>query len=309
MSARTRAPGGGSPGAARPREPEEEAPWLDRSLYPFRSRWLDTPDGRMHYVDEGTGPTVLMVHGTPTWSFLYRDLIAELARDHRVVAVDHLGFGLSDKPEDAPYRPADHAARLGRLVDDLDLRDVTVVAHDFGGPVALSRVIEEPERYRAVALMNTWMWSLAGTSAERASRFFSTSLGKLVYTRLNFSPRVLLKAAFADRTKLTPAVHRHYLRPFPERARRTAPWVLARELGASGDWFEALLERRKPLEDKPVVLLWGMKDPLLGPDYLERWKATLPTARVVEYAGAGHFVAEEVDAGSLAGEVRTVAGR
>lgn len=281
--------------------------WLDRSLYPFEARIEETPDGRIHYLDEGDrgAPPVVLVHGTPTWSFLYRRLIAELRRDHRVVAPDHLGFGLSDKPEGAPYRPEDHAARLDALLDRLALRDVTLVVHDFGGPIGLSWALRHPERVRSVVILNSWMWSLEGTSAGRASRLFGGALGRLLYTRLNFSPRVLLRAGFADRSKLTRHLHRHYLGPFPDRASREAPWRLARALGESGPWYQALWQRRSVLDDLPVTIVWGMDDGLLDRSMLERWRRGLPHARVVELAGVGHFVPEEADPAELAEAVRS----
>lgn len=289
----------------RPREEVMSAyDWVDRSLYPFRPHHLDAPEGRMHYVDEGEGPVVLLVHGTPTWSFLFRDVIGSLARDHHVVAPDHLGFGLSDKPRDGAYRPEDHAARLAALIDRLGLRDITLVVHDFGGPIGLSYAIERPENVRALVVMNTWLWSLEGTAAERASRLFSTPLGRFLYTRLNFSPRVLVPAAFADRKKLTKRIHRHYLLPFGTSAERTAPWALARALSASSAWYGGLWQRRDRLAAKPSSLIWGMKDRLLGTHFLDRWKQVFPSARVVELEDAGHFVPEEVEGAVLADAIR-----
>src|SRR5690606_27916773 len=128
--------------------------WLDRTAYPFRSRVMDLAEGRIHYVDEGQGTPLLMVHGTPTWSFLYRKLIAALAPDYRCVALDHLGFGLSDKPRDGHYRPEDHARRLREFVERLDLRDIVLVVHDFGGPIGLSYAIDRPDNVRALVLGN-----------------------------------------------------------------------------------------------------------------------------------------------------------
>lgn len=278
--------------------------WVDRALYPFPSRWSDTADGRMHYVDEGEGPAILMVHGTPTWSFLFRELIADLSTDHRVVAADHLGFGLSEKPEDAPYRPEDHAARLSGLVDRLGLRDLTLVVHDFGGPIGLARALERPDEIRALVLFDTWLWSLEGTPAVKASRFFSTPVGRFLYTRLNLSPRVLLKTAFADKAKLTPEIHRHYLRPFPRAAERRAPWELARALAGSTEWYAELWSRRNRLADIPTRILWGMKDPLFGPEFLTRWREGLPHAQVTTFPDAGHFVPEEVEGRVLAEAIR-----
>ncbi len=266
---------------------------IDRSLYPFASRYLEVEGGRMHYVDEGTGPVLLMVHGTPTWSFLYRHLIRELSKSHRVIAPDHLGFGLSEKPETADYRPEAHARRLETLIERLGLRDLVLAVHDFGGPIGLSYAIAHPENVRGLVLFNSWMWSLAGTSAEKMSRLMSGAMGRFLYERLNFSPRVLLPMLFGDRSKLTKDIHRHYLDVFPTPTTRHAPWVFARELGESGDWYEALWQRRERIAEKPALLLWGMKDSAFGPDALARWRGALPEARVVELAEAGHFVQEE----------------
>ncbi len=267
--------------------------WVDRSLYPFEPHYLDTPSGRLHYVDEGAGDVVLMVHGTPTWSFLYRHLIRELARDHRVIAPDHLGFGLSERPPDFGYRPADHAANFALLIERLGLRDITLVVHDFGGPIGLSYAVQHPERVRALVLFNTWLWSLRGTPTERVARVMSSALGRFLYTRLNASPRLIVPGAFGDRRLLTKDVHRHYIDAFPTPATRHAPWVLARELIGSSDWYDELWEKRASLADKPALLLWGMKDPAFGLDALARWKAALPGARAVEFPAAGHFVQEE----------------
>ncbi len=280
--------------------------WVNSELYPFESRFAQTAHGRMHYVDEGDpkAPPVVLVHGTPSWSFLFRKVIRDLRRDHRVVAMDHLGFGLSEKPQGAPYRPEDHAVRLEALLERLELTDVTLVVHDFGGPIGLSWAVRHPDRVRSLVIMNTWMWGLDGTPAARVSRVMATWFGRFLYTRLNFSPRVLVRAAFADRSRLTPEVHRHYLAPFPDRFHREAPWALARALRESGPWYEELWERRTALADLPALVLWGAEDSLLGPEFLERWREALPTARVREFDDVGHFVPEEADPRSLADEIR-----
>lgn len=267
--------------------------WVDRSMYPFAPHYLDTDEGRLHYVDEGEGAVVVLVHGTPVWSFLYRDLIRDLSRDHRVIAVDHLGFGLSDKPAGAGYRPKDHARRLELLIERLALRDVTLVVHDFGGPIGLSYATRHSDNVRSLVLFNSWLWSLEGTQAEKVSRFMAGPIGRFLYTRLNFSPKVLVKTMFGDKRKLTREVHRHYIDAFPTAAERIAPWTLAKELIGSSDWYADLWERRDQFVDKPALVLWGMKDPAFNVDVLNRWKSTLTNARFVELAQAGHFVQEE----------------
>ncbi len=273
--------------------------WVDRKLYPFRSRYLDVGPGRMHYVDEGEGPVLVMVHGTPTWSFLYRKLIQGLAEGHRVIAPDHLGFGLSDKPPEWGYRPEDHAANLELLIERLELDDITLLVHDFGGPIGLSYAVEHPANVRSLVLFNTWMWSLEGTAAEKLSRFMAGAVGRFLYERMNLSPRVLLKAAFGDKRKLTPEIHRHYIEAFPTPAERHGPWVLARELVGSSEFYESLRRRSWKIADHPALLLWGMKDPAFGPSALERWRSLLTNARAVEVAEAGHFVQEEAPGTAL----------
>ena len=158
------------------------APWLDRDLYPFASRHFEQPQGRMHYVDEGSGPPVVFVHGNPTWSFCWRHLVLALRSDHRCIAVDHLGFGLSDKP-DTVLTPAEHADNLIRLLDHLDIHDATLVVEDWGGPIGLAWALERPGRVRRCVLFNTWMWSVAGDPHfEFFSRMMGGWLGRLLTT-------------------------------------------------------------------------------------------------------------------------------
>ena len=266
--------------------------WVDGNLYPFESKYLDVGVGRMHYVDEGSGPPVLMVHGTPTWSFLYRSLIRDLSRDHRVIAPDHLGFGLSDRPHEFGYRPEDHARVLERFIEQLGLRDITLIVHDFGGPIGLSYAERHPGNVRAVVLFNTWMWSLAGSSAERIARVMGSGFGRFLYTRLNISPRMIVPAAFGDRTRLTKTVHRHYIDAFPTPASRYPAWVFAREVLGSSAWYDSLWQARGALAQHPALFVWGTKDPAFG-DALPRWKESFPSAQVVELADVGHFVQEE----------------
>lgn len=127
-------------------------PWLSRAHYPFAPHYFPTDAGRLHYVDEGNGPPVVMLHGNPTWSFLYRHLIGHLAPDYRCIAPDFIGFGRSDKPADWSYRPQDHAAHLDALMTQLDLRAVTLVVHDWGGPIGLSWALRHPDRVRRLVI-------------------------------------------------------------------------------------------------------------------------------------------------------------
>jgi pimeloyl-ACP methyl ester carboxylesterase len=170
--------------------------WLDRTEYPFASRWLELPSGRLHYIDEGEGRPVVMVHGTPDWSFLWRHLVKALAPRYRCVALDNLGFGLSDRPPGSWYLPENQAANLKTLIERLGLRDITLVLHDFGGPFGLSYALEKPDNVRSLVLMNTWMWSLADDPRFRRFGWLAASrLGRYLYLQWNFSARVIMKYA------------------------------------------------------------------------------------------------------------------
>ena len=278
--------------------PSQLPDWLDRSLYPFTSRYFDSADGRMHYVDEGAGGTpVVFVHGTPTWSFLYRHLIARLVPRHRVIAVDNLGFGLSDKPAVAPYEPKDHARRLVALLDFLDLSGATLVVHDFGGPIGLAAALQRPDRIERLVLFNTWMWSVDDDpTIARGAKLAGSWLGRLLYRRLNFPVNVLMPRAMSDRGVLTPEIHRHYAAPLATPDERMGAWACARALLGAGPWFDHLWAQRGRLRGTPTLLLWGLKDPTFGPSYLERWRREFPEAHVHAFPSSGHFVPEEAAA-------------
>ncbi|HYH97420.1 alpha/beta fold hydrolase [Hyalangium sp.] len=269
--------------------------WVDTESYPFAHRSVELPDGRMHYVEEGRGPLVLFVHGTPTWSFEWRHLIRGLSSSHRCIAPDLLGFGLSERPERFEYTPEAHARALATFVERLGLKDFTLVVHDFGGPIGLPLALEQPERIRELVLFNTWMWSFAeDREMVQRGKIVSGALGGFLYRRLNFSLRVLAPSAYGDRRKLTRRIHRQYLAPFPDaKSRGQVLWALARALNGSSAFYASQWERRQRLQGRPALILWGMKDTAFRPHMLGRWKEALPDARVVELADAGHWPHEE----------------
>jgi haloalkane dehalogenase len=271
---------------------------VNRRSYPFTDRWFQLPDGRMHYVDEGHGPPVVLVHGTPTWSFEWRHLIRTLRHDHRCIAPDHLGFGLSDRPAGAPYGPEAHAENFAAFVDGLGLDGITLVVHDFGGPIALPFCLSRPGKVRRIVLVNTWMWSFDGDrDMLRKARVAGSRIGRFLYRRLNFSLRFLMPSAYGDRRKLSPRVHQQYLARFPDPgSRERVLWRLARSLLDSGPWFDSLWQRRSGLAHLPALVLWGLADSAFRPNQLARWKEALPGARVVAYPRAGHWPHEEIPA-------------
>ena len=264
-------------------------PWVDRREYPFEPRGLDVDGARLSYVDEGTGSPIVMVHGTPTWSFMYRHLIRELSPRYRCVAPDHLGFGLSDRPAGWSYRPEDQAKNFARLVETLGLKDITLVVHDYGGPIGLAYALDHPDNVRRLVLFNTWMWSFAGDRRVAwAARALGSRLGRYLYEQRGFAVRVMLRRAVADRRRYSPEVERHYLLPLDGHA----TWIYARELLGSSAWYDQLWARRDRIARMPTMLIWGMKDPAFA-RYLPRWQGVFEQAEVVQLADCGHAPPEE----------------
>jgi haloalkane dehalogenase len=271
--------------------------WLDRDAYPFTSRWHTVDGARMHYLDEGPRGDphpIVIVHGTPTWSFEWRHVVTSLRGRRRVIVPDHLGFGLSDKPEDAAYEPAAHARRLAHLLETLALPRLTLVVHDFGGPIGLGALRDHLDRVERIVLLNSWFWPVDDDPrAMSVSRFVRGLIGRFLYLWLSFSPRVILPSALGDRKKLTPAVHRHYLAPFATRRERRAPWVLGCELAGSSAFYGSLWALRERFAAIPTEIVWGERDPAFGKPYLDRARTALPQARVRLLPAVGHFPAEE----------------
>jgi pimeloyl-ACP methyl ester carboxylesterase len=268
--------------------------WIDRDEFPFVVHTHDTPEGRMAFVDEGRGPTLLFVHGNASWSFLYRYLIRSLSKEYRCVAVDHLGFGLSEKPPKGDYTPRAHALRLGDFIESLDLHEVTLVCHEFGGPIGLAWALDNKERLSSVVLFNTWLWSLRKNhQAVELYKIFDHWINRFYYTQLRASPKFFLPILVADAHEMSKHVMEQYLFPWREHKSRQGPYTLARHLVRSTDWFESLWSRREELEDVPMLLLWGENDEFSGEPGLRRFEENFPLSRPVRLWGTGNFVPQD----------------
>jgi pimeloyl-ACP methyl ester carboxylesterase len=280
--------------------------WINKNLFPFTSRFVSIDGHNLHYIDEGQGPVILFSHGTPEWSFGWRDLIRGLSGQYRCIAPDLLGMGLSDKPTDADYSCAAHAHRLEKLIQKLDLQDINIVGNDFGLSIALHYAIKYPANVRHISIFNGWMWRLdTDPHYHSPARAMDNWLGRLLYLRFNFPVRIIMPAAFGNRKKnLPPEVHRHYKMAWPDPRSRTALYAFAGELLHANDWWDGLWQRRDVLQDKLGLIFWGMKDSFVPNYELDKWVAAFPKARVLRCPDAGHFVQEE-EAALMVSELST----
>lgn len=278
--------------------------WLSRDDFPFVSRAFESSDGNLHYVDEGRGHTLLFVHGCPTWSFFYRKLIRELARDFRCVAVDHLGFGLSEKPEQADYSFSAHVRRLGEFAHHLDLQGVTLIGHDLGTAIGLAAALDDPALMRDFVSFNAWMWPVHEEPwVRRLHQVACNRINLFWQATLNTSPKFFLPVMFADLHSLRRSVQNQYLEPFRSVPQRNGAFTMVRSLtSASGD-LEALWSSRRRLAERRALFLWGADDRSVDARYLDRWMEALPLGQAVVIEGCGNYVPEHA-APRCAAEIR-----
>ncbi len=259
--------------------------------WPFAPRYADQDGLRMHYVDEGDGDPILLLHGEPTWGFLYRRMIPALAGAGRVVAPDLLGFGRSDKPvEQAAYSYDVHARSIERLVLGLDLRQVTVVVHDWGGPIGLRFAVRHPDRVARLVILNTGVG--AGAPSEPWLRF--RALVREVGT--DFTASRLVQVACVS--QLDDEAVRGYDAPFPVGEAKAGALAFPELVPTEPDHpsAAAMLEVREALGrwEKPALVLFSDSDRVFSPAHAERMAAHIPGALSAEIvAGAGHFLQED----------------
>jgi haloalkane dehalogenase len=265
--------------------------WVPNDLYPFQDRYAELEGCIVHYVDEGNGPPLLLLHGNPTWSFLYRRINTGLRDRYRCIAVDYPGFGLSTARPGYGFMPAEHADIVGRLVRRLDLRDVTLMVQDWGGPIGFAVATRQPERFGALVIGNTWAWP----KADLPTQLFSRLLGGPVGRRLILNRNLFVEGALGRgvRPPLPDAVMNAYRGPFPTPGSRWPTAVFPREILGSRP-FLAEIERRLPaLRDRPALLTWPTRDPAFGKRERQRWEQLFPDHRTVALEGAGHYIQEE----------------
>jgi haloalkane dehalogenase len=274
--------------------------WFDAELLPYDSHWLEVEGHMVHYLDEGDGPLLLMLHGNPTWSFLYRRMIAELAPRFRCVALDYPGYGLSTAREGFGFTAAEQSAVVRTFVDALDLNDITLVVQDWGGPIGLGAATSDRERYVGLVIGNTWAWPSSLWTRSFGQVMGGPITGPLLTERLNLFVRRMIPFMM-KRRKLTDAERAMYAGPFPTTASRRPVRVLPHEISAAEPFLRTLQSQLDTVRDRPSLLFWADGDIAFGDTERSRWKSLLTDRTDHLLAGAGHYWQD--DAGEEASRV------
>ncbi len=261
--------------------------------FPFESRWFESSVGPVHYVDEGDGRPLLLLHGNPDWSFLYRKIVVQLRDRFRCVAPDYPGFGLSAHPVGYRYTPAEHAVVVGELVDHLGLQGAVVMGQDWGGPIGMEVASRRPDRVHGLVMGNTWYWPADALQMRAFSRLMGTALIQGLILRRNLFVNRLMK--WSLRADLSDEEFDHYRAVVPTPASRAGIAEFPIQIRAARPWL-ADLERRvgAELTEKPILLVFGRKDPALGSrKIIDRWQDTFTNAEYLELPDAGHYIQED----------------
>ncbi len=280
-----------------------ELPAEVRFEYPFSGHTCDqlaTPTSagpvKMHYIDEGSGPVVLMLHGNPTWSFYYRNLVLRLsAAGYRCIVPDHVGCGLSDKPQDYPYTLKRRIEDVERLLDHLAIKRFSLVVHDWGGAIGCGLAGRRPEALEKLVLLNTAAF-LSKRIPLRIASIKVPVLGQAIIRGLNgfAGPAAIMSV----KTPLSPAVKAGMLWPYRSWADRVAVWNFVKDipLHEGHPSYATLAEVEAglaKLKGKPVQIVWGGKDFCFNMHFYKRWQEIFPQAELRLHEKCGHYILED----------------
>jgi len=274
-----------------------------KHLYPFKSNYMDIRGIKYHYIDEGSGNPVLMIHGNPTWSFYFRSLIKDLSPKFRTIAPDHIGCGLSGRPDTSGY---DY--RLKSRVEDIDLflrnlnltGKITLILHDWGGMIGMAYAVKNPEKISSVVIMNSAAFFPPGEDMKipfRLRIIRDTGLfSNIAVLWLNlFAKSALYMASCKDLSK---DVKKGLIAPYNSRKNRIAVLKFVQDIplgknDPSYDTVKYVEDNLHRLADIPFLICWGMHDFVFTKNYLDEWRKRFPKAETHIFENAGHYVLED----------------
>ena len=265
---------------------------INKDLFPFQNNFLRLDDGtKVHYIDEGEGPVLLMLHGNPTWSFLYRKMITALKSDFRCIAPDLSGFGLSEQTDSFDFLAESHSKLLEEFILKLDIERYILIAQDWGGPLGLYVAEKYPDKIIGAVLGNTWAWALKGQYRyEGFSWLMGGPIGRWMAKSFNGVWKVFMKKGFYKKPSREALAM--YKAPFTEKNNRIQTAIFPRQLIKAYDFEKTVEKNLNKISSIPVLFTWGVKDFAFKVDQLERFKRHFPNHQI-HLLEAGHFWQDE----------------
>ena len=268
-----------------------------KELYPFQSNFIELDGLKYHYLDEGKGEPVVMLHGNPTWSFYYRRLVSGLREQYRVIVPDHMGCGLSDKPQKYNYRLKQHIDNLDIFLEKLELKNITFALHDWGGAIGMGWAVRNPERVKRFVVFNTAAFLLP-CIPFRISICRIPVFGDIAVRCFNVFARLSIHMACKKKERMTPEVKSGYLAPYDSFADRIAILRFVQDIPmVPKDYSYSMLKdiesKLSQFRNHPMLIIWGEKDFCFNQHFLDRWKTYFPQAEVEKVSDAGHYVVED----------------
>ena len=265
---------------------------VDQQLFPYQSRFMKLDNGtRIHYVDEGNGPTLLLLHGNPAWSFLYRHIISLLKDDFRLVAPDYPGFGLSSAPPNYTFTAAEQAKSITEFIQKLDLQKTTIMMQDWGGPIGFDVALTNPQRITAFVIGNTWAWPLERTGQKVFSTLMGGLPGQFTSWCCNGVTRFFMSRGVVN--KLSDDELAMYLAPFNDRHKRSQTHIFPAQLRDANKFLTNISGNLHTLSDRPALIVWGLQDFAFQEPERSRFEAIFPDHKTVLLENSGHFIQED----------------
>ncbi len=269
--------------------------------WPFAPHYREVQGFQMHYVDEGEGEPVVLLHGEPTWGYLYRNFIDPLSESFRVIVPDHMGFGKSETPLDKNYRLSQHVHNLNELLTALDLSDITLVLHDWGGPIGLGFATHSPERVKRLVILNTAIGILPEGSRTWITALKEQGLYRDFMGNMDANIGTLLAGGVVHKEAITETVLSAYRAPFPDRESCIGAMAFPLDIPVgeqhpSSGTTHAIMQRLEALGPLPKVLIWGMQDPVFPVNIYESWPRRYPDIEAHPLEDAAHFLQEDAPA-------------